>query len=459
MSKNNENNTSTKLSAGLVPKLRFPEFENDGAWEAKALGEIANRITEKVHTEKLTTVSISAGVGFVSQAEKFSRDISGQQYKNYIFIRKGDFAYNKGYSKTFPQGSIYRLKEYDEAAASTAFICFRFKDIVVADFYKGYFEKNSHGKQLKKFITSGARMDGLLNISPTDFFSIILPTPKEKPEQQKIAACLSSLDEVITAESQKLELLQQHKKGLLQNLLPKSLNHDFYDEEMNMMQNHENQKINKISGSDNVPKLRFKEFEDSGEWEVKRLGEIGEFIGGGTPSKANETYWQGNIPWISSSDFLEDDIHNVSITRYITEEAVKESATKIIPKNSVLFVSRVGVGKLAINKVDLCTSQDTTSFVPIKNVSNYFIGYYFLANKNILKSLTQGTSIKGFTKSDLENFKLLLPPTIKEQQKIAACLSSLDDLINAQTQKIELLQQHKKGLLQGLFPNVNEITK
>ena len=105
-----------------------------------------------------------------------------------------------------------------------------------------------------------------------------------------------------------------------------------------------------------IPELRFKEFEKDGEWVEKKLGDLGEFLGGGTPSRTKNEYWIGNIPWISSSDINEEDIHNISISQYINEIAIAESATKIIQKGSVLFVSRVGVGKLAINKEELCTS-------------------------------------------------------------------------------------------------------
>jgi type I restriction enzyme S subunit len=201
----------------------------------------------------------------------------------------------------------------------------------------------------------------------------------------------------------------------------------------------------------NVPLLRFPEFAKDGEWEKEVLGQLGNFLGGGTPERSNSDYWVGNIPWISSSDLVEDNIHLISITRFINENAIKQSATKIIPKGSVLFVSRVGVGKLAVNKTDLCTSQDFTNFVPTK-VSSYFISYYFIANKKQLIALNQGTSIKGFSKSDLENFELVYPKNSLEQQKIADCLSSLDDVIAAHNQKLALLKTHKKGLMQQLFP-------
>ena len=209
----------------IVPKLRFPEFGTSEGWKKYKLRELADRITKKVGDNKLVTLSISAGIGFVSQAEKFSRDISGKQYCNYIYLKRGEFSYNKGNSKTFPQGCIYELKEYDEAAVPNAFISFRFKENLVPSFYQGYFDSNFHGKQLVRFITSGARSDGLLNISPIDFFSIVLPSPVKKEEQQKIADCLSSIDELIDTESRKLKALEKYKKGLMQKLFPAEEKH------------------------------------------------------------------------------------------------------------------------------------------------------------------------------------------------------------------------------------------
>lgn len=202
-----------------------------------------------------------------------------------------------------------------------------------------------------------------------------------------------------------------------------------------------------------VPRLRFKEF--SGEWEEKRLGELGKFIGGGTPSRSKLEYWMGEIPWISSSDVKENDIHAINISEYINEDGIKNSATKLIPKDSVLFVSRVGVGKVAVNREQLCTSQDFTNFIP-GTISSYFVAYYYSARQEYLTLLSQGTSIKGFSKEDLENSIIYLPISTKEQQKIADTLSSLDTLIQSEQAKLTQLQEHKKGLMQNLFPQEGE---
>ncbi|WP_006788494.1 restriction endonuclease subunit S [Thiorhodospira sibirica] len=199
-----------------------------------------------------------------------------------------------------------------------------------------------------------------------------------------------------------------------------------------------------------VPRLRFPEFQDAGEWEEKPLEEIGEFTGGGTPSRSNDSFWKGNIPWVSSSDISEDSIHEIKISRFITSEALKRSATKLVPKNRILLVSRVGVGKLAIMKSSVCTSQDFTNFTPC-NDNLEFIGYLLASNRSVLEKFSQGMAIKGFTKDDISKLAVYLPK-LKEQQKIADCLSSLDALITAQADKLDALKLHKKGLMQQLFP-------
>lgn len=411
----------------LVPKLRFPEFANEGEWEEPTLGEISDRIDEKVGTKKLTTVSISAGLGFVSQAEKFSRDISGQQYKNYIVLRKGEYAYNKGNSKKFPQGCIYKLKEFDEVAAPNAFISFKFKDNYIGNFYQGYFDNNYHGKQLQRFITSGARMDGLLNIKADDFFTIVFPTPKNKAEQKKIASCLSSIDELIAAHTDKLEALKDHKKGLMQQLFP--------------------------AEGETIPKLRFKEFENDGEWVEKNLGELGEIITGNTPSTNIADYYGGTGLFVSPAD--------ISSNRYIiqtktTLTELGDMQTRRIRENSILFVC-IGstIGKVAQNKYECATNQQINSLIPYDDYCNDFI-YSLLENKASSIALLAGKqAVPIINKTLFSSVKVYIPKP-KEQQKIANFLSSIDDEIAAQTQKIEALKEHKRGLMQGLFPVINE---
>jgi type I restriction enzyme S subunit len=280
--------------------------------------------------------------------------------------------------------------------------------------------------QYQKWVLATSARSGQPGINAEEYKTFPIYLPNSEQEQQKIATCLSSLDEVITAEIQKLDLLKHHKKGLLQNLFPQE--------------------------GETVPKYRFKEYENSGEWVEKTLGSIGKFTGGGTPSKANDSFWQGTIPWISSSDIMEDSIHQIKITRFISEGGLKDSATKIVPANSILIVSRVGVGKLAISNEVICTSQDFTNFTPY-NDNLTLLAYYLKTQTILLLGFSQGMAIKGFTKEDISKLNLFLPK-IEEQQKIADTLSSIDEFITAQSQTIEALKLHKKGLLQGLFPKI-----
>ena len=203
-----------------------------------------------------------------------------------------------------------------------------------------------------------------------------------------------------------------------------------------------------------VPKLRFPDFRMADGWAVPKLGSIGAFTGGGTPSKEKAAYWAGANPWVSSSDISEDGIQDIFISRYISDEAIQATATKVVPANSILLVSRVGVGKLAISRAPICTSQDFTNFTPTKD-DLVFLAYCIKSLKAKLLAFNQGMAIKGFTKDDVSNLGIPLPK-LNEQQKIADCLSSLDELIAAQARKVDALKTHKKGLMQQLFPREGE---
>lgn len=202
-----------------------------------------------------------------------------------------------------------------------------------------------------------------------------------------------------------------------------------------------------------VPQLRFPEFGEP--WNKKILESVGYFTGGGTPNRGNAAYWIGDIPWISSSDLNDDSIRKINISRFISKQAIQESATKLVPAKSILLVSRVGVGKLAVSEFPICTSQDFTNFTPT-DANLIFLAYLLKSKKETLLSFNQGTSIKGFTKENIASL-ILGFPVFEEQQKIADCLSSLDELIAAQARKVDVLKTHKKGLMQQLFPREGEI--
>lgn len=409
----------------IVPKLRFPEFGTSEGWKKYKLRELADRITKKVGDNKLVTLSISAGIGFVSQAEKFSRDISGKQYCNYIYLKRGEFSYNKGNSKTFPQGCIYELKEYDEAAVPNAFISFRFKENLVPSFYQGYFDSNFHGKQLVRFITSGARSDGLLNISPTDFFSIVLPSPVKKEEQQKIADCLSSIDELIDAESRKLKALEKYKKGLMQKLFP--------------------------AEGKTLPEWRFPEFQACGEWKYEEIGNIGEIIIGKTPSTSDTALWDGDIQFVTPTDITEN-----KYQCHTQRTVVKTPKMKVLPKHTIMFTCIASIGKMALSLYPCITNQQINSIIPKACYDNEFIYYSLLQKTPSIKSGFANSTLPIINKTDFSKIQIPVISDKKEQQKIADCLSEVDTMITEQSNKVEQLKAHKKGLMQGLFPSLKE---
>ena len=180
--------------------------------------------------------------------------------------------------------------------------------------------------------------------------------------------------------------------------------------------------------------MRFPEF--SGEWDSFKLVELGKFIGGGTPSSSNLSFWTGSIPWISSSDIKEDNINNISISRYITEDAIEKSATKYCPAPVILIVSRVGVGKVALSHTSLCTSQDFCNIIEIK-CHPVFLSYNLLRTMKRKSREVQGTSIKGITSDELQKMRVFIPKNKDEQNKISNLLTLLDERIATQNKIIE----------------------
>jgi len=207
----------------------------------------------------------------------------------------------------------------------------------------------------------------------------------------------------------------------------------------------ENNNDNKVL---NVPPLRFPEF--SGEWDSFKLVELGKFIGGGTPSSSNLSFWTGSIPWISSSDIKEDNINNISISRYITEEAIEKSATKYCPAPVILIVSRVGVGKVALSHTSLCTSQDFCNIIEIK-CHPVFLSYNLLRTMKRKSREVQGTSIKGITSDELQKMRVFIPKNKDEQNKISNLLTLLDERIATQNKIIEDLKKLKSAIIEKTF--------
>jgi len=420
----------------MKPKLRFPEFRNAPAWTTEKLGALASLSTEKAGDNTCIPMSITSGVGLVSQMEKFGRIIAGSSYKNYLLLKKNDFAYNKSATKEYPEGFI-ALYSGDELAAvpNSIFECFRIKgDSPTPQFLNYLFLGNLHGKWLRKFIEVGARAHGSLSIDENDLLALPVPLPKGEsslPEQQKIAECLTSLDELIAAHGQKLAALKAHKKGLMQQLFPRA--------------------------GETIPNLRFREFQDAPEWEPKTIGDIAVFYKGKGISKS-EIDPNGNQPCIRYGELY---------TRY--GEVIKSTFSKTNISSCNLFLSRqndVIIPASGETKEDIakasCVLLDNVALGGDLNVirtshNGVFLSYYLNGpKKQAIAKVAQGHTVVHLYPSQLGLLAVAIP-NIAEQEKIADCLSSLDEAIDEVKLKLEALKTHKKGLMQQLFPNTAEV--
>lgn len=200
-----------------TPTLRFPGFT--GKWQEKKLNKVFSRVTRKNAENNQNVLTISAQYGLISQLEFFKKSVASSDVTGYYLLHRGEFAYNKSSSQGRPVGAIKPLRLYDKGVVSTLYICFKCNNPEEIDFWEQYFDAGILDSEILSIAQEGARNHGLLNISTGDFFglNVILPTP---PEMKKIAECLSSFDDVITAAENELDSLKSHKKGLMQQLFP-----------------------------------------------------------------------------------------------------------------------------------------------------------------------------------------------------------------------------------------------
>lgn len=409
----------------IVPKLRFPEFIG-GKLKITKLGKISSIVKEKAGENRYTLMSVTSGVGLIPQAEKFGREIAGDSYKNYVVIRKYDFAYNKSATKQFPEGYISMLIEYDIAAVpNSIFTCFRITDNEsYPPFFNYLWHNNYHGHWLRKYIEVGARAHGALSVDTKHLWSMPLALPDFK-EQQKIADCLSSIDELIDAESRKLKVLEKYKKGLMQKLFP--------------------------AEGKNLPEWRFPEFQGCGEWKYEKIGEIGKVITGKTPSTSDSALWDGDIQFVTPTDITEG-----KYQLYTQRTIVKTPKMKVLPKHTIMFTCIASIGKMALSLYPCITNQQINSIVPKSCYNNEFIYYSLLQKTFLIKAGLANSTLPIINKTDFSKIQVPVILDKKEQQKIADCLSEVDTIITEQLSKVEQLKAHKKGLMQGLFPSLEE---
>ncbi|AXO38962.1 TPA: restriction endonuclease subunit S [Serratia marcescens] len=422
----------------LVPQLRFPEFRNAEEWTTYNLGQLSKIVTERVGDDDCIPYTITSGVGLISQQEKLGRTIAGNSLKNYILLQHNDFAYNKSATKAYPQGYIACYQGHERAAVpNSIFTCFRpALNLVIPAFLDNLFIANLHGKWLKNRVAVGARANGALQINNDDLMKVPVPLPtgsQSLSEQKKIADCLSSLDDLLTAEVQKLDTLKKYKQGLMQQLFPRE--------------------------GESVPRLRFPEFQSEGEWVYEKIGDCLEKVidyRGKAPPKA-----ESGVQLITAKNVRFGWL-DMSCNEYISADEYESWMSKGIPRvGDILFTTEAPLGNVAFfpctGKFALGQRIITLRTKPKKCLAEFL--FQALLTPDMQKKIdfhSTGSTAKGIKSKVFVNLSFCYPK-ISEQQKIAEVLSSLDNFIAAQSQKLDVLKNHKKGLMQQLFPVFDEI--
>lgn len=389
-----------------MPELRFPEFRDAPEWQKKQLDDLISTVAppKKIVT---TDYLVKGEFPIIDQGQShiagWTNDAESLIKDDLPLIVFGDHTCAlKLVNQPFAQGAdgIKVIKANHLATTEYLYQCLRFRPVVIEE-YKRHFS--------------------ILRIK-----TIVYPE-KKSGEQQKIADCLSSIDDLITAQAKKIEALKAHKKGLMQQLFP--------------------------AEGETVPRLRFPEFRGAPEWKKKKLGDISEVITGTTPSTADTQNYGGTRPFVSPADISSE--RYVAKTRTSLSEAGFE-LTRHVKPNSILFVC-IGstIGKVAQNKIQCATNQQINAVIPNDDYVSDFL-YSTLEYQSVkIASLAGRQAVPIINKSQFSEVNLRVPDFC-EQEKVARIFSSVDDLILSQSEKLETLKTHKKGLMQGLFPSTAE---
>ena len=423
-----------KSKRTLTPKLRFPEFRKAPGWEKKTLRVIAKPVTEKAEAESdYNVLTLSAEHGIVLQSDYFGKKVAGNDPERYIKISLDDFVYNDRTTTRSTYGTIRRLTQYDGGIVSPIYKCFRFNERESPEFWQWYFESGKHDAELAGLVNEGARA-GRFNISPDKFLSTAAWCGSPA-EQQKIAECLSSLDGLIAAEGRKLAALRDHKRGLMQQLFPQP--------------------------GQTQPRLRFPEFQDKGDWSQGRCRDVARVLPGyGFPEKFQGNT-NGQYPFYKVSDISQAVVKGErcisGANNYIGDDVLKTIRGKLVPPGTIIF-AKIGEAirsdRRVVTTKPAVIDNNTAGVKALKGkISDEFL-FYLWSNVSLIDHA--GGVVPAVSKSALENIPLCYPTEPDEQGRIAACLTSLDVGITAQAGKIETLKQHKRGLMQQLFPAPEE---
>jgi type I restriction enzyme, S subunit len=407
----------------LVPKLRFPEFQDAAGWETTSGDELFEQINNRQAPAGLPILAITQEHGAIPRdLIDYHVSVTDKSVETYKEVRPGDFIISL---RSF-QGGI----EYSDyhGICSPAYVILRKRAELSDLFFKQHFKSHIFIQQLTKNL-EGLR-DGKM-VSCKQFSELLLLNPPPA-EQQKIAECLSSVDELMAAQVLKVDALKTHKKGLMQQLFPRE--------------------------GETQPRLRFPEFQNAGEWEAKRVDERGNVLAG----KALAVNAPGPLrPYLRTKNVLDGAIDLSDVLTMPMTDA-EFSRFEVLDGDILLNEGQsLGlVGRASIYRGEFgqrCAMQNALlRFRAFPSTCPEFAAQAFQQcqkDGTFASIATQTTSVAHLGSSRFSALKLAWPPTFAEQQRIATCLSRLDALIAAETQKLEALKTHKKGLMQQLFPS------
>jgi type I restriction enzyme S subunit len=407
------------------PKLRFPEFQEVTGWRVTKLNSLLFEAKHRNRSLQLGpehVLSVSGEHGCVNQIEFMGRSYAGASVKDYHVVEHGDIVYTKSPLKKNPYGIIKENKG-KRGIVSTLYAVYRPSPKCSATYLDHFFSVDAHlNSYLQPIVRKGAKNDMKVNNADVLKGDICVP---DLGEQQKIAACLDSADVLIAAQGQKVKAVKAHKKGLLQQLFPQE--------------------------GETQPRLRFPEFHSMEEWAERPLRAVA------TINPPNS-----GIP----ESFVYIDLGSVVEGRLTTKTKIARDdapsrAQRLLSDGDIIFqiVRPYQKNNLFCDFGDDQAFVASTGYAQIRaKVSSRFLYQSVHTDTFVSRVVAKctGSGYPAINASDLAEIGLSLPPTLAEQQRIADCLTSLDDLIAAETRKLDTLKTHKKGLMQQLFPQIGE---
>ena len=401
------------------PALRFKGFTDP--WEQRKLGEIAKAVVRNDPASDAPIMMITAGNGFIEQSDRYAFNNAGESLKKYILLECGELAYNHGASKLRPYGSCFALTTVEKARIPFVYHCFSVEKSN-PEFLSIELNGANVENQLRKIVSSGARMDGLLNIAYSEYTEVTVQLPK-KEEQDWIAKFFKHLDTLITLHQRKYEKLVNIKKSMLDKMFPQN--------------------------GASVPEIRFKGFTDP--WEQRKLGEIAKAVVRNDPaSDAPIMMITAGNGFIEQSDRYAFNNAGESLKKYILLEcgelAYNHGASKLRPYGSCFALTTVEKARIPFVYHCFSVEKSNPEFLSIElngaNVENQL--------RKIVSSGARMDGLLNIAYSEYTEVTVQLPKK-EEQDWIAKFFKHLDTLIALHQRKLEKLQNIKKSCLEKMF--------